>query len=249
MTGSGGETGVQLAAWLDGELVVDAGRGRPMGSDALVPAWSTGKGVAAALAAVLVDRGVPAYEAPVARYWPRSGRAEVLIHVPEHLASRVATRYDGGHLRRRRPGCAAATDAAQGAVLRLRSAQDAPCCRAGQPPRRPGHGTAGQRHHGRTRAARMYAAPARGAGPRRRPAAPARGGGPRRRTARRAAAVGDDLEGGGHRVGRAGWTRCWAHRGPWVTASGWGTAHPNRRAPRAASATAGPALARPAPTR
>ncbi|MFE5584096.1 serine hydrolase domain-containing protein [Kitasatospora sp. NPDC056531] len=82
LTGTGEETGVQVAAWLDGEVVVDAraGRadlagGRPMGPDTLVPSWSTGKGVAAALVAVLVDRGVLAYEAPVARYWPEFGAA------------------------------------------------------------------------------------------------------------------------------------------------------------------------------
>lgn len=82
LTGSGEETGVQVAAWLDGELVVDAwagtadlAEGRPMGPDTLVPAWSTGKGVAAALVAVLVDQGVLAYEAPVARYWPRFAAA------------------------------------------------------------------------------------------------------------------------------------------------------------------------------
>ncbi|MER5922049.1 serine hydrolase domain-containing protein [Streptomyces mirabilis] len=80
LTGSGVEVGVQVAAWRDGELVVDAwagtadvAEGRPMGPDTLVPAWSTGKGVAAALVAVLVDQGVLAYDAPVARYWPRFG--------------------------------------------------------------------------------------------------------------------------------------------------------------------------------
>ncbi|MFD8749512.1 serine hydrolase domain-containing protein [Kitasatospora sp. NPDC059577] len=82
VTGSGAELGVQVAAWLDGELVVDAwagaadeAGGRPMGPDTLVPAWSTGKGVAAALVAVLVDRGVLAYGEPVARYWPEFGAA------------------------------------------------------------------------------------------------------------------------------------------------------------------------------
>ncbi|MEV8099213.1 serine hydrolase domain-containing protein [Kitasatospora sp. NPDC085879] len=82
VVGSGAETGVQVAAWLDGELVVDAwagtadvAEGRPMGPDTLVPAWSTGKGVAAALVAVLVDRGALAYEAPVAQYWPQFGAA------------------------------------------------------------------------------------------------------------------------------------------------------------------------------
>ncbi|MFJ8622298.1 serine hydrolase domain-containing protein [Kitasatospora sp. NPDC093550] len=97
LTASGAETGVQVAARLDGELVVDAwagtadpADGRPMGPDTLVPAWSTGKGVAAALVAVLVDRGVLAYEAPVARYWPEFGAAGkegvTLGHVLTHTA-------------------------------------------------------------------------------------------------------------------------------------------------------------------
>ncbi|WP_354644271.1 serine hydrolase domain-containing protein [Kitasatospora camelliae] len=82
VVGRGAETGVQVAAWHDGEVVVDAwagsadvAEGRPMGPDTLVQAWSTGKGVAATLVAVLVDRGVLAYEAPVARYWPEFGAA------------------------------------------------------------------------------------------------------------------------------------------------------------------------------
>ncbi|MER6332719.1 serine hydrolase domain-containing protein [Streptomyces sp. NPDC001034] len=82
LTGSGVEAGVQVAAWHDGEAVVDAwagtadaAEGRPMRPDTLVPAWSTGKGVAAALVAVLVDQGVLAYDTPVARYWPRFATA------------------------------------------------------------------------------------------------------------------------------------------------------------------------------
>ncbi|OAR21887.1 hypothetical protein A8W25_30805 [Streptomyces sp. ERV7] len=74
---SGEETGVQVAACLDGELVVDAWAGladvegaRPMEAETLVPAWSTGKGVAAALVAVLVDRGTLAYDTPIAAHWP-----------------------------------------------------------------------------------------------------------------------------------------------------------------------------------
>ncbi|MFK8906065.1 serine hydrolase domain-containing protein [Streptomyces sp. YS-3] len=77
VTAGGEETGVQVAAYIDGELVVDAWAGladveggRPMEAETLVPAWSTGKGVVAALVAVLVDRGVLAYDTPVAAHWP-----------------------------------------------------------------------------------------------------------------------------------------------------------------------------------
>lgn len=83
VTASGAENGVQVAAWLDGEPVVDAWAGsadvagvrRPIGPDTLIPAWSMGKGVAAALVAVLVDRGTLAYDMPVAHYWPGFGAA------------------------------------------------------------------------------------------------------------------------------------------------------------------------------
>lgn len=77
LTASGRETGLQVAAYLDGELVVDAWSGladvegeRAMEGDTLVPSWSTGKGVAATLVAVLVDKGVLDYDATVGTYWP-----------------------------------------------------------------------------------------------------------------------------------------------------------------------------------
>ncbi|MGP9022455.1 serine hydrolase domain-containing protein [Streptomyces sp. BR1] len=77
LTASGEETGIQVAVHLDGELVVDAWSGladtksgRPMDGETLVPSWSTGKGVAAALVAVLVDKGVLDYDTPIAAHWP-----------------------------------------------------------------------------------------------------------------------------------------------------------------------------------
>lgn len=77
LTASGEETGVQVAVHLDGELVVDAWSGladiesgQAMDGETLVPSWSTGKGVAAALVAVLVDKGVLDYDAPIAAHWP-----------------------------------------------------------------------------------------------------------------------------------------------------------------------------------
>jgi CubicO group peptidase (beta-lactamase class C family) len=104
-TASGAETGVQVAAYLDGELVVDAwagladvGTGTPMGPDTLVPSWSTGKGVAASLVAVLVDRGVLDYAAPVAEYWPEYGangkHQTTLGHVMSHSAGVPHLRED-----------------------------------------------------------------------------------------------------------------------------------------------------------
>ncbi|GAA1272782.1 serine hydrolase domain-containing protein [Kitasatospora nipponensis] len=80
VTACGEETGVQVAAYLDGELVVDAwagvadlASGRPLDGETLMPSWSTGKGVAAALVAVLVEREVLDYDAPLADSWPEFG--------------------------------------------------------------------------------------------------------------------------------------------------------------------------------
>lgn len=97
LTGSGRELGVQVAAYRDGELVIDAwsgladvATGRPMDGDTLIPSWSTGKGVAATLVAVLVDRGVLDYDTPVGAYWPEfavNGKEHTTLgHVLSHSA-------------------------------------------------------------------------------------------------------------------------------------------------------------------
>ena len=95
LVATGQEIGIQVAAYLDGELVVDAWagladpeRGRPMSGDTLINVWSAGKGVVATTIHALVERGALAYDAPVARYWPEFGAngkeratvADVLTH-------------------------------------------------------------------------------------------------------------------------------------------------------------------------
>jgi CubicO group peptidase (beta-lactamase class C family) len=71
------EIGLQVAAYQHGELVVDAvagvadpATGRPVTADTLFFSASTGKGASATVANVLVDRGVLAYDAPIAEVWP-----------------------------------------------------------------------------------------------------------------------------------------------------------------------------------
>ena len=71
------ERGLQVAAYLDGELVVDAwagiadpSTGRPVDGETLFTVWSAGKGVAATVIHLLADRGLVAYDAPIADYWP-----------------------------------------------------------------------------------------------------------------------------------------------------------------------------------
>lgn len=83
------EVGAALAVYRGEERVVDLWGGWrdpegtiPWTADTLVNVWSTTKGVTAIVVAVLVDRGLIDYAAPVARYWPRfagNGKAEITV--------------------------------------------------------------------------------------------------------------------------------------------------------------------------
>jgi CubicO group peptidase (beta-lactamase class C family) len=77
-----GEVGIQVAAFLDGEPIVDAwtgtadpaGTGRLVDGDTLFSVFSVTKGVTATALALLVERGIVSYDAPVTDYWPEYGR-------------------------------------------------------------------------------------------------------------------------------------------------------------------------------
>ncbi|MFD7730128.1 serine hydrolase domain-containing protein [Kitasatospora phosalacinea] len=78
--GEGGETGLQAAAYRDGELVVDAwagladpGTGRAVDSRSLFHVFSCGKAVTATAVHLLAQAGRLDYDSPVARYWPDFG--------------------------------------------------------------------------------------------------------------------------------------------------------------------------------
>lgn len=96
MVDSGGEQGVQVAAYLDGDLVLDtwAGSagpsGTPVDGQTLFPVFSVSKGVTATAVHILVERGVFDYETRIAQFWPRfaaHGKDVVtLAHVLEHSA-------------------------------------------------------------------------------------------------------------------------------------------------------------------
>lgn len=79
LVASGQSSGVQVAAYLDGRLVVDAwageadADGRMVDGETLFPVYSTSKGIAATAVHRLVERGVLAYDDPIARYWPEFG--------------------------------------------------------------------------------------------------------------------------------------------------------------------------------
>jgi len=74
------ELGAGFAAVHDGEVVVNLWGGwanreqtRPWVEDTIAPVYSTTKGVSALVMALLADRGVLDYEAPVASLWPAFG--------------------------------------------------------------------------------------------------------------------------------------------------------------------------------
>lgn len=77
-----GETGAAVAAWVDGELVVDLWGGsadaagmRPWQQDTLATVLSGTKALTATCIHQLADRGDLDLQAPVARYWPEFGQA------------------------------------------------------------------------------------------------------------------------------------------------------------------------------
>jgi CubicO group peptidase (beta-lactamase class C family) len=76
------EVGAAFTLTLAGETVVDIWGGWRNGArtqaweaDTLVNVWSSTKGLNATCFAMLVDRGLVAYDDPVARYWPEFGQA------------------------------------------------------------------------------------------------------------------------------------------------------------------------------
>src|SRR5579859_4699442 len=97
LVGDGPELGLQVAAYRNGDLVIDAWAGvadpvsgRPVDGQSLFWASSTGKGVAATCAHLLAERGLLDYEAPVSSYWPpfgANGKAAVTVRqVLSHTA-------------------------------------------------------------------------------------------------------------------------------------------------------------------
>ena len=73
----GRQIGVQVAAYKDGQPVIDAWAGqmgpddpRPVQPDSLFLSFSVTKGVTALAFHILADRGLIDYDAPAAKYWP-----------------------------------------------------------------------------------------------------------------------------------------------------------------------------------
>ncbi|MEO6060559.1 MAG: serine hydrolase domain-containing protein [Thermoflexales bacterium] len=77
LTGRGVERGLQVAAYLDGELVVDAWSGladaetgRMVNGDTLFVTFSCTKGITTTVVHLLAERGLLDYDLPITRYWP-----------------------------------------------------------------------------------------------------------------------------------------------------------------------------------
>jgi CubicO group peptidase (beta-lactamase class C family) len=105
LVGTGAETGVQVAAYRDGALIVDAvagtadsADGRPLTTGTPIFGFSIGKNVAATLAHVLVARGFLEYDSRVTDLWPEFGAhgkaAATLQHVLTHTVGLPAMPRD-----------------------------------------------------------------------------------------------------------------------------------------------------------
>jgi CubicO group peptidase (beta-lactamase class C family) len=89
-----GERGLQFAAYLGTELIVDVSygeadsAGRPVTSQTLFPVFSFSKAIAATALHIQAERSLVDYETPVAAYWPEfaaHGKGEILVrHVLSH---------------------------------------------------------------------------------------------------------------------------------------------------------------------
>ncbi|MDF2704461.1 MAG: beta-lactamase [Nonomuraea muscovyensis] len=97
LVASGRELGVQVAAYLHGELVVDAcagvadpGTGRPVTPDTPFFSFSSGKGMTATAVHVLAERGELDYDLRIADVWPEYARhgkgGTTLRHALTHSA-------------------------------------------------------------------------------------------------------------------------------------------------------------------
>jgi len=81
LVGSGRETGVQVAACLEGELIVsvvsglaDQSTGQPVTPDTPFFSYSTGKGLTSTVVHVLAEQGKLDYDMRIADVWPEYGR-------------------------------------------------------------------------------------------------------------------------------------------------------------------------------
>ncbi|MBV8086092.1 MAG: beta-lactamase family protein [Chloroflexi bacterium] len=101
---AGPEVGLQIAAYVEGELVIDAWggladerTGRKVDGETLFMISSTGKGITATCLHILADQGRLKYDEPIATYWPewaQKGKETATVrHALSHKAG--APRIEG----------------------------------------------------------------------------------------------------------------------------------------------------------
>jgi CubicO group peptidase (beta-lactamase class C family) len=105
LTSEGTEHGLQVAVYLDGELIVDAfsgvadpESGRAMDGDTLVPVFSVTKGIASTLAHIAVQRGPITYETRIAEVWPEfanNGKENITLRQALNHSAGLACMPDG----------------------------------------------------------------------------------------------------------------------------------------------------------
>lgn len=91
--------GAALAVYFQGQKVVDIFTGQKSAdekwqADTLSICYSTGKGVLAALAHIMVSQGIVEYDQPIAHYWPefaQNGKAQITLR---HILSHQSGLYD-----------------------------------------------------------------------------------------------------------------------------------------------------------
>ncbi len=99
LVASGREIGVQVAAYLHDELIVDAWAGmadpqaeRAVDGQTLFNVFSVTKGIAATALHLQAERGLVDYDSPVARYWPEYGvKGKQSVTVRDALSHRTGT--------------------------------------------------------------------------------------------------------------------------------------------------------------
>jgi CubicO group peptidase (beta-lactamase class C family) len=101
LVAAGDERGIQVAAYVNGTLVVDAAAGMTSADprtalavdrDTLFPVFSTTKGIAATALHLLAERGRVDYDTPLADLWP-----EFAAHGKQTLTVRHALSHTAGH--------------------------------------------------------------------------------------------------------------------------------------------------------
>src|SRR6478736_5356977 len=92
---TGPKVGLQVAAYHQGELVVDAwadvATRRPVDGDTVFVTFSVSKGVTATIAHLLAERGQIDYDAPIADVWPAFA-----AHGKEAITARHALAHQAG---------------------------------------------------------------------------------------------------------------------------------------------------------